>query len=76
MVVSAVPFHFTIDPEMKLLPLTVNVNELDPATAEEGLIPVIVGVGLLGIELSGTDRSRETEEKVIGNLLHVSIELR
>ena len=72
------PFHFTIDPEMKLLPLTVNVNEIDPATAEEGLIPVNVGVGLLGIELSGTDRSRETEEeeKVIGNLLHVSIELR
>ena len=73
------PFHFTIDPEMKLLPLTVNVNELDPATAEEGLIPVNVGVGLLGIELSGTDRSRDTEEeeeKVIGNLLHVSIELR
>ena len=72
------PFHFTIDPEMKLLPLTVNVNELDPATVEEGLIPVNVGVGLLGIELSGTDRSRETEEveKVIGNLLHVSIELR
>ena len=72
------PFHFTVDPEMKLLPLTVNVNELDPAIAEEGLIPVNNGVGLLGIELSGTDKSSETEEveKVIGNLLHVSIELR
>ena len=45
------PFHFTIEPEMKLLPLTVNVNELDPATAEEGLIPVNMGVGLTGTEI-------------------------
>lgn len=41
------PFHRTMDWELKLVPLTVNVKALPPAVAEVGLIDVVVGAGLL-----------------------------
>ncbi len=47
MVESAVPFHCTVAPERKLVPLTVKVNPVPPAVAEVGLRLVIVGVGAL-----------------------------
>ncbi len=46
-VVRLVPFHLTIDEEMKLFPFTVRVNEVPPAAAEEGLKDVAAGIGLL-----------------------------
>lgn len=46
-VVKLVPFHLTIDDEMKLLPFTVRVNEDPPAAAEEGLNVRATGTGLL-----------------------------
>ena len=51
-VVSAVPFQFTVEPETKLVPFTVNVNCAPPAVAEVGLIEVIVGTGLLMVMTS------------------------
>jgi hypothetical protein len=47
-VVRAVPFHLTTDPEMKLVPLTVSVKAEPPAVAELGLRLVVVGTGLSG----------------------------
>jgi hypothetical protein len=44
-VVSAVPFQFTVEFAMKLVPFTVKVNCGDPARHELGLIDVIVGTG-------------------------------
>jgi hypothetical protein len=46
-VVRLVPFHFTTDEEMKLLPFTVNVNDDPPAAAEDGLNERATGTGLL-----------------------------
>jgi len=51
-VVSAVPFQFTVEPETNLVPFTVNVNCAPPAVAEVGLIEVIVGTGLLMVMTS------------------------
>jgi hypothetical protein len=51
-VVSAVPFQFTVEPETNLVPFTVNVNCAPPAVAEVGLIDVIVGTGLLMVMTS------------------------
>jgi hypothetical protein len=48
-VVRAVPFHFTIEPETKLVPLTVNVNCEPPAAAQVGLSELIVGFALMVI---------------------------
>ena len=42
-VVSGVPFQFTVEPETKLVPFTVNVNCGPPAVAQVGLSEVIVG---------------------------------
>ena len=42
-VVSGVPFQFTVAPLTKLVPFTVKVNCGDPAKHELGLIEVIVG---------------------------------
>jgi hypothetical protein len=49
LVVSAVPFQFTVEPETKLVPLTVNVNPLPPAVAQVGLSELIVGTALIVI---------------------------
>jgi hypothetical protein len=38
------PFHCTTEPEIKLLPVTVNVKAPDPAAAEAGRIDAIDGV--------------------------------
>jgi hypothetical protein len=46
-VVSGLPFQFTVEPETKLVPFTVSVNCAPPAVAEVGLIELIVGTGLL-----------------------------
>ena len=46
-VVSAVPFQFTVEPEAKLVPLTVNVNCKPPAAAQVGLSELIVGPGTI-----------------------------
>ena len=44
-VVSPVPFHCTVAPDRKPVPLTVRVKDDPPAVAETGLRLVIVGVG-------------------------------
>ena len=44
---SADPFHLTVEPETKLVPLTVNVNCAPPAVAQVGLSEVIVGGALI-----------------------------
>ncbi len=44
---SAEPFHCTVAPERKLVPLTVSVNAAPPAVAEIGLKLLMTGVGAL-----------------------------
>ena len=46
-VVRGLPFHCTVEPFTKPLPLTVNVNAVPPAVTAFGLKVVIVGAGLL-----------------------------
>jgi hypothetical protein len=46
-VVRLVPFHLTTEDEMKLFPVTANVNEELPTAADEGLIDKVTGRGLL-----------------------------
>jgi len=48
-VVSAVPFHLTVEPDTKLVPFTVNVNCAPPAVAQVGLSELIVGTALIVI---------------------------
>jgi hypothetical protein len=48
-VVSAVAFHFTVEPERKLVPFTVKVNCGPPAVAQVGLSELIVGTALIVI---------------------------
>ena len=48
-VVSAVPFHFTVEPETKFVPFTVKVNCGPPAVAQVGLSELIVGTALIVI---------------------------
>jgi hypothetical protein len=45
-VVSGVPFQFTVDPETKFVPITVSVNPEPPAVAQVGLSELIVGLAL------------------------------
>ena len=45
MVVKPVPFHLTTDVEIKLVPVTVNMNWGSPTIAELGLKEVAVGRG-------------------------------
>ena len=45
-VVRLSPFHLTMLPETKLLPLTVSRKALPPAFADSGLMPVSEGTGL------------------------------
>ena len=49
LVVSAVPFQFTVEPETKLVPFTVKVNPEPPAVAQVGLSELIVGTALIVI---------------------------
>jgi hypothetical protein len=44
-VVSDVPFHKIVEPFIKLLPVTVNVNAALPATLVLGLIELKTGIG-------------------------------
>src|SRR5437762_675106 len=46
-VASALPFQFTVEPETKFVPFTVNVNCEPPAVAQVGLSELIVGVALI-----------------------------
>jgi hypothetical protein len=46
-VVSDVAFHFTVEPETKLLPFTVSVNCGPPAPAQFGLSELIAGAVLI-----------------------------
>src|SRR5262245_60352075 len=48
-VVRSESFHRTTEPLAKLVPLTVRAKAGDPAVAEEGLRPVMVGAGLVGV---------------------------
>jgi len=52
-VVSAVPFHFTVEVETKFVPLTVKVKPPLPAVTQVGLIDVVVGAGLLMVKVTG-----------------------
>src|SRR5207249_4847629 len=48
-VASALPFQFTVEPETKFVPFTVNVNCGPPAAAQVGLSELIVGAALIVI---------------------------
>jgi hypothetical protein len=54
-VVSAVPFQFTVEVETKFVPVTVKVNCAPPAVAQVGLIELVVGTGLLIVNVCGFD---------------------
>src|SRR5579859_41160 len=47
LVLRLMPFHCTVEEEIKLLPFTVSVNAAPPAVALAGLTLVVVGAGLL-----------------------------
>ena len=42
------PFHCTVELEMKLLPLTVSVKALPPTVVDAGEVELTVGTGLGG----------------------------
>jgi hypothetical protein len=46
-VVSDVPFHFTVEPETKFVPVTLKVNCAPPAVAQVGLSELMVGTALI-----------------------------
>ena len=48
-VVRALPFQFTVEFAVKLVPLTVKVNAPPPAAAMFGLMEIVVGAGILGL---------------------------
>jgi hypothetical protein len=48
-VASTVAFHFTVEPETKLVPFTVSVNCGPPAVVQVGLSELIVGTALIVI---------------------------
>jgi hypothetical protein len=54
-VANAVAFHFTVEVETKFVPVTVKVNCPPPAVAQVGLIEVVVGTGLLIVNVCGFD---------------------
>src|SRR5207245_1251786 len=43
------PFHRTVEPEMKFVPVTISVRPDAPAVTEAGLKPVVVGIGFAEI---------------------------
>ena len=50
-VVRSAPFQRTMEPVMKLVPVTVRVKAEPPAVVEEGFRLVIVGDGLLTVKV-------------------------
>jgi hypothetical protein len=54
-VVSAVPFQFTVAPEKKSVPFTVSVKSGPVAAAEVGLRLVMVGVGTLMVNVAAAE---------------------
>src|SRR5207245_1876844 len=48
-VASAVPLHLTVEPDTKLVPLTVSVNCGPPAAVQVGLSELMVGTALIVI---------------------------
>ena len=54
-VVSEVVPHFTVAPEIKLVPVTVSVNAAPPAVAEAGLRPVMTGAGCEMLKVDAAD---------------------
>src|SRR2546422_3206783 len=58
-VVRAEPFQLTVEVETKLVPFTVKVNEPLPAVVEVGLIEVVVGTGLLIVNVCAFDAGPE-----------------
>ena len=46
-VINAAPFQFTVEVEMKFVPLTVNVNCISPAEAQVGLSELMAGAVLM-----------------------------
>jgi hypothetical protein len=54
-VVSAVPFHFTIEFPVKPVPFTVKVNAVPPTVALAGVIDVIAGVAAVMVKVSWFD---------------------
>jgi len=54
-VASEVVPHFTVAPEIKFVPVTVNLNAAPPAVAELGLKLVIVGAGGLMVKAFAAD---------------------
>ena len=50
-VVRSTPFHRTLDPETKLVPVTVRVKAGPPATADAGESVEMAGVGLLTVKV-------------------------
>ena len=53
-VVSAVPFQFTVEIAAKFVPLTVNVNPGPPAVAQVGLSELMVGDAMI-VNVTGFD---------------------
>ena len=51
-VVRLAPFHCTMEPLTKLLPLTVSVKAAPPAVADVGLRLVVAGTGLLAVTVA------------------------
>jgi transcription initiation factor TFIIIB Brf1 subunit/transcription initiation factor TFIIB len=54
-VVRALPFHWIVEEETKLDPVTVSVNAAPPAPAKLGFSDVAVGDGLLSVNVSGLE---------------------
>src|SRR5438105_8785963 len=54
-VASVVAFHFTVEVETKFVPFTVMVNDEHPAGYEFGLSEVVVGTGLLMVNVTAFD---------------------
>jgi hypothetical protein len=54
-VASAVPFQFTVEVETNLVPFTVKVKSALPAVIQVGLIDVVVGTGLLIVNVTELD---------------------
>ena len=70
-VVRALPFQFTTEPEVKSLPVTVRVKAGSPAVALEGEIDITEGMGfgwvMVPLELESHPPSTTRSEKTPNN---------